>query len=168
MTLVYLSTAWLIGIGAARYVNLSLELMGLRAVLAITGLVLWRDHRGMRQVPASGLLLFLRSAGHTFSLPDPSDPNHIAAYRDHGPVALWGRVVHEPDVRDSCTNLRLAVDRVQIEEEEHQARSKVPARAPHYPAHMYVDERDSETPPVFRELSCRDYLARRGIHGMIG
>jgi len=37
---------------------------------------------------------------------------------------------------------------------------------------MYGDELEVEgkleTPPVFEDFSYRDYLARRGIHGMIG
>jgi len=58
-----------------------------------------------------------------------------------GEVTLWGRVSGEPDARDTYTNLRLAVDRVQIEGEEHLVKGKVLVRAPRYPAYMYGDER---------------------------
>ena len=50
----------------------------------------------------------------------------LRPYTDQGWVTLWGTVVGEPEVRDTYTNLRLAVDRVQIEGEEH---SVIRARA---------------------------------------
>jgi len=125
-----------------------------------------------RRTATCGLFLLLGSIRYTLSLPDLSDPDHIAAYRDQGEVILWGRVVSEPDVRDTYTNLRLAVDRVRIEEKEHPVGGMVLVRAPRYPSYAYGDELEAEgrleTPPVFDDFSCRDYLARRGIHGMVG
>ena len=119
MTLITLSTAWLIGIAAARYVNPPLELIGLLVILPLAGLILWRDDAKVRRMAACGLFLLLGSLRYAVSLPDLSDPGHIAAYRDQGEVTLWGKVVGEPDVRDTYTNLRLAVDRVRIEKEDH-------------------------------------------------
>ncbi len=111
----------------------------------------------MRRIAACGLFLLLGSLPYTFSLPDLSDPGHIAAYRDQGEVTLWGRVVGEPDVRDTYTNLRLAVDRAQIEDEEHQVKGMVLVDAPCYPAYVYGDELEVEgeleTPPVFEDFS---------------
>ena len=126
MTLITLSTAWLIGIAAAHYVDLPLALIGLLAVLPLAGFVLWREDPKVRQIAACGLFLLLGSVRYTLSLPDLSGPGHIAAYRDQGNVILRGRVHGEPDVRDTHTNLRLAVDRVQIEREDH---SVIRARA---------------------------------------
>jgi len=73
-------------------------------------------------------------------------------------------------VRDTYTNLRLAVDRLQIEGEEHLVKGKVLIRASRYPEYMYGDEVEGEmeTPPVFEGFSYRDYLARQGIHVMVG
>jgi competence protein ComEC len=153
MTLIYLSTAWLIGIAAARYVNLPLELIGLLAILPFAALLLWKEDPDARRLAACGLFLLLGSLRYTLSLPDLADPGYIAAYRDQGEVTLWGRVVGEPDVRDTYTNLRLAVDRVQIEDEEHLVKGKILVR---------------ETPPVLDDFSYRDYLARQGIHGIVG
>ena len=126
----------------------------------------------VRRVAASGLFLLLGSLRYTLSLPDLADHGHIAAYTDQGWITLWGGLVGEPDVRDTYINLRLAVDRVQIEDEEHLVKGKVLVRAPRYPAYEYGDELEVEgelqTPPVFEEFSYRDYLARQGIYGMVG
>jgi competence protein ComEC len=172
MTLITLSTAWLIGIAAARYLSPPLAVIGLVATLPLAALLLWRDDPGVRRIAACGLFLLLGSARYTLSLPDLSDPSRIAAYTDQGEVILWGRVVGEPDVRDTYTNLRLAVDRVRIEDEEHLVKGKVLVRAPRYPVYLYGDELEVEgeleTPPVFDDFSYRDYLARKGIHSMVG
>jgi len=172
MTLITLGTAWLIGIAAAHIVSPPLVLFGLLAVLPLAGFVLWRDDPKVRQIAACGLFLLLGSTRYTLSLPELADPGHIAAYRDQGPVALGGRVVGELDVRDTYTNLRLVVDRVQTEQEEHLVKGRILVRAPRYPAYRYGDELEVEgkleTPPAFEDFSYRDYLARRGMHGMVG
>jgi hypothetical protein len=50
--------------------------------------------------------------------PNLSDPGHTDAHPDQGKVILRGTVVGEPDVRDSYTNLRLAVDCLRIEDSD--------------------------------------------------
>ena len=85
MTLIILSTAWLIGIAAARYVNLPLELIGLLAILLVAALILWRDDAKVRQVAACGLFLLLGSLRYTLSLPDLSDPGHITKAQELRP-----------------------------------------------------------------------------------
>jgi hypothetical protein len=157
---------------AAVDVNPPLALIGLLAILPVAALILWRDDPGVRRIAACGLFLLLGSVRYALSLPDLSDPVHVAAYRDQGEVVLRGRVVGEPDVRDTYTNLCLAVDRVQIDEEEHRVKGRVLVRAPRCPRYMFGDaleeEGKLETPSVFEGFSFRDYLARRGIHGMVG
>jgi competence protein ComEC len=179
MLLIYLSIAWLIGIAAARYVNLPLApsaalragSIGSLTLLPLAGLILWREDAKVRRIAACGLFLLLGSLRYTLSLPDLSDPDHIAAYRDQGEVTLCGRVVGEPDARDSYTNLRLAVHRVRIEGKGHLVKGKVLVRAPRYPVYRYGDELmvegKLEAPPVFEDFSYGDYLARQGIHGMV-
>jgi len=157
MTLITFSTAWLIGIAAARYVNLPLELIGLLTVLPLAALLLWRDDSKVRQIAACGLFLLVGSARYTLSLPDLSDPGHIAKVQelhpdtDRGEITLWGRVIREPHVRGTCTSLRLAVDQVRIEK-EHLVEGRDLARAKRYLAYPYGDglEVDGvlETPPV--------------------
>jgi hypothetical protein len=171
MTHITLSTAWLVGIAAAHYVNPPLMLIGLLAMLPLPGFFLWRDDPKVRGIAVCGLFLLLGSLRYTLSLPDLPDPGHIVAYGGREQVTLWGHIVREPDAGDTYTNLRLAVDRVPIEDEEHPVKGTILIQAPRYPAHPYGDELDVEglleTPPVFEGSSCRDYLARQGICGLL-
>jgi hypothetical protein len=125
MTLITLSTTWLLGIAAGRYVNPPLALIGLLVILPLAALLLWKDDPSVRRIAACGLFLLLGSARYTLSLPSLADPGHIAANTDQGEITLWGRVVGEPDVRDSYTNLRLAVDRVRIDEGKPMVKGRV-------------------------------------------
>jgi hypothetical protein len=137
MLLITLSTAWLIGIAAAHYLSpplapsaaLRAGSIGLLAVLPLAGLILSRDDAKVRRIAARGLFLLLGSLRYTLFLPDLSDFRHVAAYRDQAQVTLWGRVIGEPDVRDTYANLRLVVDRVRIEDEEHLVKGKLLLRA---------------------------------------
>jgi competence protein ComEC len=171
-TLIFLSTAWLAGIAATRHINPPLALIGLMAILPLAALILRKEDPKARRIAACVLFLLLGSLCYTLSLPSLSDPGHIAAYRDQGEVILRRRIVGEPDARETYTNLRLAVDQVQIEDEEHSVKGAILVRAPRYPAYMYGDrlevEGELQTPPIFEEFSYRDYLARQGIFGMVG
>jgi hypothetical protein len=126
----------------------------------------------VRRIAACGLFLLLGSLRYTASVPDLANPGHVAAHRDRRRVTVWGTVAEEPHVRDAYTNLRLPVDRPQIEDEKHLVKGRVLVRAKRYPAYSYGDGLELEgvlkTPPVFEDFSYRDYLAGRGIHGMIG
>jgi hypothetical protein len=152
------------GIAVAQYLHPPLILIGLVAILPLAALFLWRHDPEVRRIAACGLFLLLGSLRRTLSLPDLSDPGHIAAYTDRGWVTLWGRVIGEPDVRDTHTNLRLAVDRVQIEAEEYSVGGVILVRAPRYPVYTYGDELEVKgklgTPPVLKGFSYRDYRER--------
>jgi len=171
MTLIALSTAWLIGIAAAHWLHPPPALIGLLAVLPLASLILWRDDSKVRRIAACGLFLLLGSLRYTLSLPHLHDPSHIAAYRDRGWVTLRGRVVEEPDVRDTYTDLRLRVDQVKVEGERHPVRGKVLVQAPRYPAYKYGDtlevEGRLETPPVVEGFSYQDYLARQRTYALV-
>jgi competence protein ComEC len=180
MTLIILSAAWLIGIAAARYVSpplapsaaLRAGLIGLLAVPPLAALILWRDDAQVRPVATCGLYLLLGSLRYALSVPVLTDPGHIAVYRGQGEMTLWGKVAGEPGVRDTYTNLGLAVDRVQTDGEEQLVNGNVLVRARRYAAYIYGDELEAEgepeTPPVFDGFSYRDYLARQRIHGTVG
>jgi hypothetical protein len=70
MTLINLSTAWLIGIAATHHISLPLPLIGLLALGPVAGLILWRDDPEVRRIAACSLFLLLGSVRYSLSLPD--------------------------------------------------------------------------------------------------
>jgi len=82
MTLIVLSTAWLIGIAAAHKVSAPLApsaalragLIGLVTALPLAALILWRDDAKVRRIFACGLFLLLDSVRYTLSLPNLPTP----------------------------------------------------------------------------------------------
>ena len=69
MTLIYLSTAWLIGIAAAHYLSPPLAVISLLAALPLAALILWREDAKVRRIAACGLFILLGSLRYTLSLP---------------------------------------------------------------------------------------------------
>lgn len=59
MTLISLSTGWLIGIAAARYISPPLVLISVLAIVPIAGLILWREDAKVRGIATCGLSLLL-------------------------------------------------------------------------------------------------------------
>jgi competence protein ComEC len=123
-----------------------------------------------------GILRFNASAPlHGF------DEGHIAYYNGKGWVKIEGTVSGEADVRDTYTNLRVAVSRIEVDGQEselanqriseHEVRGTVLVRAPRYPEYDYGDELEIEglleTPPELEDFSYREYLAHQGIHSIL-
>jgi len=179
MTLVYLSTAWLIGIAASHLLrpllppstSLRAGLVGLLAILPLAALLLWREDPKARRIAVCGLFLLLGALRYIVSLPGLNPPDHIPSYRDQGWTTVWGAVVAEPDERDAYTNLRLAVHRVEVDSEERLVKGAVLVRAARYPRYEYGDDLQVagllETPPAFESFSYRDYLARQGVYAIL-
>jgi len=86
-------------------------------------------------------------------------------------VTVEGIVVGYPDVRDRYTNCRLRVHALEGDGEKSDVRGTALVQAPRYPEFHYGDElRVSgglQTPPVGRDFSYKDYLARQGIHSLL-
>lgn len=101
------------------------------------------------------------------------DASHIASYNDGEVVTLTGLVVDEPDVRDEYVNLRVEVAQLTLlDGTTHSVTGLVLVRAARFPvvgygARVEVNGR-LETPPENPEFSYKDYLARQGIHSLIG
>lgn len=72
-------------------------------------------------------------------------------------------------MRDTYTSLRLVVDRLQIEDEEHAIEGKILVRAPCYPRHMYGDEPQPEEKTARAWIQiCRDQAGDRPAVSMEG
>ncbi|MDY7079598.1 MAG: DNA internalization-related competence protein ComEC/Rec2 [Chloroflexota bacterium] len=171
MTLVYLATAWLAGIGLAKTVNLPWQALPVLGLAAFLSLLLWRDDTRVRLGALCAFALALGAGRLLLAIPR-FDETSLASYNDAGWVTLEGVVVGEPDEREYYTNLRVRAERLTLPNDtELEVEGLVLVKADRYPEHRYGDrvrvEGLLETPPVFDTFSYRDYLARQDIHSLI-
>jgi len=146
--------------------------VGLLASLPLATLLLWRKEQRIRLISACLLLLLLGILYSNVKAPLRSfDEGHIAYYNDQGWVKIEGTVSGEPDVRDTYTNLRVEVSKIEVKGQKREATGTVLVRAPRYPERDYGDELEIEglleTPPELEGFSYREYLARQGIYSML-
>lgn len=112
--------------------------------------------------------LFLGAARYQLSIPH-FDASHIAFYNDRQyEILVTGYLTEPPDYRDSYTNLRIQVQKVDTGDGDLPVEGLLLARAPLNQTFEYgqvVRLRGKvETPPENEDFSYRDYLARQGIH----
>ncbi len=172
MILAYLGSAWLLGIYLASVLQVPTELIWLAAVLPVAVVILWRRERPIRLASACCLALLLGALRFTISAaPQDFDEGYLAHYNDRGWVKIEGVVSGEPDVRDTYTNLRVVVAKIEVDGQERDVKGTVLVRAPHYPRYDYGDELEIEglleIPPELEDFSYREYLARQGIYSIL-
>ncbi len=172
MTLVYLGCAWLAGIFLGSLLHLPSEFVCLLTLLPLASFLLWRKDQRIRLISVCILSLLLGALRFNASAPlQDFDEGHIAHYNDQGWVKIKGVVSDEADVRDTYTNLRVAVARIEVDGQERDVRGTVLVRAPRYPEYDYGDELEIEglleTPPELEDFSYREYLARQGIYSTL-
>ena len=145
MILIYLGTAWLAGILVGSLLHLPSAFVGLLTLLPLAGLLFWRKDQRVRLISACFLSLLLGTLRFNASIPPQSfDEGHLAHYNDQGWGKIEGIVSGEPDVRDTYTNLRVAVAKIEVDGQEHGVRGTVLVRAPRYPQYDYGDELEIE------------------------
>ena len=172
MTLVYLGCAWVAGIFLGSLLHLPSSFVGLLTSLPLAGLLLWRKVWAVRLISVCCLSLLLGIVRFNASAPPQSfDEGHIACYNDQGWVKIEGIISGEPDVRDTYTNLRVAVYEIEVDGQEREVTGTVLVRAPRYPEYDYGDELEIEglleTPPELEDFSYRDYLARQDVYSIL-
>jgi len=173
MTLVYLAVAWLAGIALAQTIDLPWQVLPVLGLAAFLGLLLWRDHARVR-LGALCVLMLALGVGRLLLAVPRFDETSLATYNDTGWVTLEGVVVGEPDEREHYTNLRVRAERLSLPDgtELEEVEGLVLVKAERYPQHDYGDRVQVmgllEMPPVLEEFSYREYLARQGIHSLIG
>jgi competence protein ComEC len=118
--------------------------------------------------------LFLVAGTVRFSLALPRfDAHFLATYNDVGWVALEGVIVGEPDERESYTNLRVRAEKLTLPDGvELKVHGEALVKVDRYPQRHYGDRVRVtgmlETPPILEDFSYKDYLARQGVHSMVG
>ena len=185
MTLIYLGCAWLAGVLLGSFLHLPSGFVGLLMLLPLAGLFLWRKDQRVRLISLCFLSLLLGVLYFTIrATPQDFDASHLAHYNDQGWVRIEGIVSGEPDVRDTYTNLRVAVSRIEVDGQERDVKGTVLVRAPRYPECDYGDELKPhcpeyeygdelkiqgllQTPPELEDFSYREYLARQCIYSIL-
>ena len=169
MTLIYLSLAWTAGIVLAHATGATWPPLLVAAGLLAAGLVACRTR------PAARLPVLLALAatlgGIRYAMAQPIiDPTHLAYYND-GEITMRGRVVADPDVRATGTQLVVTAEAVAVHGAWRNVRGRAIVSAPHYPARAYGDRLlitgRLETPPVLDGFDYRAYLAGNGIHSLL-
>lgn len=171
MLLIYLASAWMIGIYCAARWMFPLWLWGVIALPFAALIALWKGRPRAQLAGWCGLFLCLGGLRYLLALPR-FDAHSVATYNDRGWVTLVGVVAAEPDVRDSYVNLRVRAETLAVGDESPiDAKGVVLVRAPRYPEFLYGDRIEVrgqlETPPVFDTFSYRDYLARKGVYSLV-
>ena len=181
-TLIGWSIAWLLGIALAAALAPPSWLCWL-LLLAIGSVGLAKHHSlPPRMVRWTAVCCFGLAGALRYQLADgPLARDHIAQWNERGQVMVRGQIVAEPDVRDTRTDYRVAVEAVRVGATESTADAKPadewqPARglllvqAARYPLHAYgegiIVQASLETPPALGQFDYRTYLARQGIHSL--
>ncbi|HUM69901.1 MAG TPA: DUF4131 domain-containing protein, partial [Chloroflexota bacterium] len=164
MLLVYLVTAWFLGIWlASRFTAVSVSYWLATGGVALIGALLLRQ----RQTPALllaclGLLAF---GGARYTAVQPTiTPAHIAYYNGETDIKITGIVAGEPDVRDRSINLRIAVEKVELPDGTAvPVTGLIQARVFRFPPIPYGAQvrlsGSLETPPSDGDFNYKDYLA---------
>lgn len=170
MALLYFAAAWIAGIFFAASTDTApVEWLGLAAGTAVLAFAARRA--AAWRMTFLCILLCALGAGRYAQVDAPLPSSHIAHFADTGYVTLTGIIVQDADIRDTHTNLRIAVDTLSTNRTTVQVRGMVLAQASIFGSYRYGDRvRVSGTlltPPEFDDFSYRDYLARQHIHAMV-
>ena len=168
--LMWFSLVFLGGIVLGKLVSLSLWVWVAFAVLAIFLSILSRVFSSRLQPFTFVLLfaLFLGAARYQYSVPK-FDAFHIAFFNDRDyDLLITGTLAEPPDYRDTYTNLRLKVEKVDTGDGDLPASGLVLVRASNNETFEYGQRirlrGKLKTPPENEDFSYRDYLAAKNIH----
>ena len=175
MTLVYLASAWLMGLYIASLVSIAPWLPGVIGLLCfLVALVLvQRFHTQPEQASllrlVSTLLIFFAAGVWRYRLAEPTLlPGPLAALNDGKPVSLRGVVVNYPTAKDRTTELHVAVSARDLADGWAPSRGLVLVQVPSFYEYHYGDELEFRgtlrTPGAPTAAFYRDWLARQGIH----
>ena len=175
--LMWFSLAFLGGILLGKLVSLSLWAWVAFAVIAIFLSILSRVFAS--QVQSSTFLLqpftfillfavFLGAARFQYSVPK-FDAFHIAFFNDRDyDLLITGTLAEPPDYRDTYTNLRVKVEKVDTGDGDLPVSGLILVRASNNETYEYGERirlrGKLKTPPENEDFSYRDYLAAQNIH----
>ena len=134
--------------------------------------------RSEQRLPGAILLAVFFLSGWRYMIFQPDiSPKHVAYYRDRGTVEIIGRIVQPPDFRDVQTNLTLEVESLKLQEETilpvrpEEISGKILVQVSAGSNWAYGDQirvvGELQTPYDSGDFSYAEYLARKGIYGLI-
>ena len=175
--LMWFSLLFLGGIVLGWLANLPLWIWIALGVLAVVLIILSRIFASRLQSslfilkPFTFILLFalfLGSARYQLSVPS-FDAFHIAFYNDRDyDLLITGTLIEPPDYRDTYTNLRVKVEKVDTGDGDLTVHGLILVRASNNQTFEYGERirlrGKLKTPPENEDFSYRDYLAAQHIH----
>ena len=169
MTLVYLALAWLVGIALGAGLARPFWVWLIIAIAGASVALLGRRERPLR---LGGALLALGALGALRVSLSPLYPSPLALYVGNPNVTLTGTVAAAPDLRPDHAEVTLAVETVALGHGAPQPLATgVLLRVPREAGYRYGDRLQVsgrvQAPGAGPGFSYRDYLARRGIYGLV-
>ena len=169
--LMWFSLVFLGGIALGKFVSLSLWVWLGLAVLAVFLFFAARAFSLSLIHPFTFLLLFalfIGAARYQYSVPR-FDAFHIAFYNDREyDLLITGTLAEPPDYRDTYTNLRVQVEKVDTGDGDLRVDGLILVRASNNEVFEYGERvrlrGKLKTPPENEDFSYRDYLAAKNIH----
>lgn len=175
MTLVYLSSAWLMGLYVASLVRFTPWLPGGIGVVCslIASVPSGHFHARSEWLPRlrllSALLVFFAVGVWRYQLAEPTlSPGPLAALNGGDSVSLRGVVVNYPTPQDRTTQLHVAISEFNSSDSWDLIKGLVLVQVPSFDVYRYGDELEFRgtlrTPGGSTSSFYRSYLARQGIH----
>ena len=166
MILIYIVTAWVVGILAASFVKLPTQVWLLWLLLPLGYLLLFWRNLPLRKWHLVLVFFILGALRYQLALPNEIN-KALAQFNEQGKASLVGIVVAEPDVRQTQTLVRVDTTKIQTQGEWRDVRGLALVYVPRDTPVNYGDEvqvdGSPETPPDGADFSYREYLAREKI-----
>ncbi len=164
MVLFLLSLAWILGVFAGTFFDLPSALLLL--ALAPLPFCFVRRHRRTSIIAILCLCLFLGASFYSHSSFETTDLD-LCSWNDLGTMELEGKVVSDPDVRDTGTRLEVDITRLMFEGEARDVEGRALVFVSRYPERRYGDvlriTGEPQTPAVLEDFDYRNYLEHQGI-----
>jgi len=172
MGVVYVSIAWLVGLGLAVHSNGVLWPWLLVAGISLFGILFIPRNPQVRLAFFALLAFSLGATRYIRALPELANPGHIAYFNNKGQLVLTGVVSSEPVIHDQTTDIRLRAEKIQLPGEEARGvMGTVFLRTNRYPELKYGDRLavEGELVPPSDDLltGWREYLAHQHIYSEI-
>ncbi|HUT96914.1 MAG TPA: ComEC/Rec2 family competence protein, partial [Dehalococcoidales bacterium] len=176
MALIYLSSAFVIGIFLGSWLDPPLALLFVG--LALLLLLFFFPHRRKLIILSAVCIIAFFGGALCYQASQPlNDGSHISSYlakedEEAKVVTIEGMVSADPEVRDSATHIRLSVSRINLGDEEtedwREVEGDVLLSVPRYPEYNYGDvlkvTGELEAPSQIGDFDYRGYLENQGIY----